>query len=68
MKSNFKFIETDGDGTYKVGWIDEHLKAMDEDFYYHSQLTGFAAKPINLDKNALEILKAYYSGKTIRIE
>lgn len=82
---NFKFAENDGDGIYKSGQINEHLKAMEDDSHYMAKLTGVSAKnigninyekilyfqhpsSINLDKNALEILKAYYSGQEIRIK
>ncbi len=67
---NFKFVDSDGDGKYKSKQIDEHLEAMDEDSCYIAQLqlVGSSAKKINLDKNVLEILKAYYSGKVVKIE
>ena len=64
----YHFKETEGDGTYKVSQIEKHLDAAVLDEYYNAQLTGAGAKPINLDSNALKILKAYYSGKTIYIE
>ncbi len=52
---------------YKVNQIDKHLEASSSDEYYNPQLTGAGAKPINLDDNALKILKAYYSGREIYV-
>ncbi len=48
---------------YKVGMIVKHLKAQTDDEYYLVQVTGNAGKPINLDKDALLLLKKYYEGK-----
>lgn len=48
---------------YKVDIIDKHLKAQAEDEYYLVQVTGSAGKNINLDKEALLLLKEYYEGR-----
>lgn len=46
--------------SYKVKVIQEILDNMDEDYYYLAQLTSADTKNINLDKNALLLLKRYY--------
>ena len=47
---------------YKAGILAKHQKAMDGDEYYFAQVAGPAGAPINLDREALELLKEYYSG------
>lgn len=48
---------------YKVDMINKHLKAQEEDEYYFVQVTGIAGKNINLDREALLLLKEYYEGR-----
>lgn len=45
---------------YKVNVIREHMAQMRKDEYYIPQLKGSAAKPINLDMDALKLLEEYY--------
>ena len=46
--------------SYKIKVIQEILDNMDEDYYYLAQLTSADTKNINLDRNALLLLKQYY--------
>ena len=48
---------------YKVEIINEHIKALAEDEYHLAQLSGGHFKNINLDENALILLRQYYEGK-----
>lgn len=64
---SYKFVEIEGEGSYKTSQINKHIDAMGDDFYYMPQLAGVLADPISLDKNALKILKAYYSGRKLYI-
>ena len=54
-----------GDGKYKISQIDKHLQAMEIDSYYMAQLSGAEGKAINLDKEALILLKRYFQGEDI---
>ena len=49
--------------TYKVNVINQHIEAAKADEYYTAQLTGKAGKPINLDNDALQLLKEHYEGE-----
>ena len=53
---------------YKVKMIDIMLNCMAKDEYFHAQLCSPETKNINLDNNALQILRAYYEGKVINIK
>ena len=53
---------------YKVKMIDIMLDCMAKDEYFHAQLCSPETKNINLDDNALQILRAYYEGKVINIK
>ena len=48
---------------YKVDQINQHIEAAKADEYYTAQLTGKAGKPINLDNDALLLLKEHYEGE-----
>lgn len=48
---------------YKVKIIDECLSGMEKDEYYIVRLKGDSSFAINLDKDALLLLRDYYSGK-----
>lgn len=48
---------------YKSDIIRNNMWKMDEDPYYLVRLKGDDNRAINLDENALRLLKAYYDGK-----
>lgn len=50
---------------YKVNVIREHMAQMQKDEYYIPQLKGSAAKPINLDMDALKLLEEYYETAAV---
>ena len=70
MKERYqiKKIES-GANLYRMNVIEENLKALDKDEYAIAKLTGAkeGIKTINLDKEELEILLAYYKGQEISI-
>lgn len=47
---------------YKVGVLQEELKKMSKDEYYAVRVKGDTGKSINLDRNAIYLLQAYYDG------
>lgn len=53
---------------YKVKMLDIMLNSMAKDEYFNAQLCSPETKNINLDDNALQILRAYYEGKVINIK
>lgn len=53
---------------YKVKMINLMLNSMAKDGYFNAQLCSSKTKNINLDNNALRILRAYYGGKTINVK
>ena len=53
---------------YKVKMIDIMLENMANDEYFNAQLCSSETKNINLDDNALRVLRAYYEGKELNIK
>ena len=53
---------------YKAKMLDIMLNSMAKDEYFNAQLCSPETKNINLDDNALQILRAYYEGKVINIK
>ena len=53
---------------YKVEQIDKMLNASDFYAYLSGDRKTSGANTINLDGQALEILKAFYEGKKITVE
>ena len=48
--------------------IDIMLENMANDEYFNAQLCSSETKNINLDDNALRVLRAYYEGKELNIK
>ena len=63
-----KEIYVGDEDSYKVDIICKALTEMNEDFYNITRLKNDNTNAINLDKEVLEIIKAYYQGKKIFIK
>ena len=48
---------------YKVKVITEEIEKAEKDEYYLVRLKGDTGKTINMDRNVLELIRAYYMGK-----
>lgn len=63
-----KEIYIGDEDSYKVDIICKALTEMNKDFYNITRLKNDNTNAINLDKDVLEIIKAYYQGKKIFIK
>jgi hypothetical protein len=63
-----KEIYVGDEDSYKVDIICKALTEMNKDFYNITRLKNDNTNAINLDKDVLEIIKAYYQGKKIFIK
>ena len=63
-----KEIYVGDEDSYKVDIICKALTEMNKDFYNVTRLKNDNTNAINLDKEILEIIKAYYQGKKIFIK
>ena len=63
-----KEIYVGDEDSYKVDIICKALAEMNKDFYNITRLKNDNTNAINLDKEVLEIIKAYYQGKKIFIK
>ena len=52
---------------YRKNIINDCIAAMEADEYYITRLRGDDTKAINIDLEALKLLRDYYAGKQITV-
>lgn len=62
------FPENTKKDSYKVQFIDSILERMKEDSYYVARVKGDDTEAIDLDEEALSLLKAFFEGRKINIQ